>query len=65
MSAKGQHLLWPLLSALALACQRSPATPRPDAKGEQALAPRDRIHLAERIYREGVLPSGEPLRAVQ
>jgi cytochrome c553 len=61
--AKGACLLWTLLAALA--CERSPATPRRDANAAQALAPGDQMHLAERIYRDGVLPSGEPLRALR
>lgn len=47
----------------AMACQ---GTPRPSAgDARPKAAPGDRMRLAERIYQEGVLPSGEPLRAVQ
>lgn len=59
--ARGLPILIPLLLVLAMAVQvRAEKT---KSTSVDALAGTDVLHLGERMYREGILPSGEPMEA--
>jgi hypothetical protein len=66
MRANSTPFLCLVVAALALACLGSPCTLSPGAdRAPDPAAHGARMRLAERIYREGLLPSGEPLRAIR
>jgi hypothetical protein len=62
-SRRGAPVVFVCLLAGALTAASIPAAPE-DAQGRAPMAAQ-RMRLAERIYRKGILPSGEPLRGVR